>query len=601
MNRTLVLETIKKIGQQVRLCGWVNRRRDHGKLIFIDLRDRSGLVQIVGGKELGDLKPEYVVEIVGKVKRRLPKTVNPKIETGKIEIEVEKAKIIAQSDSLPFDIGREHLDLELPTLLDYRSLTLRHPKIKAIFHVQEVLIDAFRQKLKSLGFTEFQAPTIVPVATEGGAEIFPVKYYDHTVYLSQSPQLYKQILVSIFERGFTIGRAYRAEPSVTTRHLTEYISLDCEFGFIDSWTQLMDAAEDVVRFLIGQVEEKCPAELKLYQVKVPQFGKQVPRIRLQEALEIIYKRTGRDSRNEPDLAPEDEREICRWSRDEFGSDFVFVTHYPTKKRPFYTFPDPENREETLSFDLIGTGFEWITGGQRINDYDQLVTNIKKWGNDPDDFEVYLQAFKYGMPPEGGFAIGAERVTQGILGLENIREASLFPRDMERVDIRLSTLKVTKKPAAQSLFKTLVRLLKDNQVKYQLYRHKPVYTSRQAAEARGTKIEQGAKALVVLADKKPVLAVFSAAGELDIPKFRKLLKVRELKLAQAGQVKQITGVDVGAVPPFGSLLGLITYVDQDLAESKEIAFNAGSRSRSIKIAYNDFCLLAKPNFGRFMKK
>jgi nondiscriminating aspartyl-tRNA synthetase len=437
MKRTLVVETPKKTGQKVRLSGWVNRRRDHGKLIFIDLRDRSGIIQIVGDKILADLRAEHVVEIEGQVKKRSPKTINPALPTGKIELEAQKIKVLSPAQELPFDMGQPSLEVELPTLLDHRSLTLRHPKIKAIFRIQEVLIQAFRQKLVSLDFTEFQAPTLVPSVTEGGAEVFAVQYFDHQVYLGQSPQLYKQIMVSIFERGFTVGRAYRAEPSVTTRHLTEYISLDCEFGFLDSWTELMDVAEEVIRFIIKEVGEKCPGELKFFETKLPQFGKKIPRIKLKEALKIIYKRTGQDNRQEPDLTPEDEREICRWSREKYGSDFVFVTHYPTKKRPFYTFPDPEDPKFTLSFDLVGTGFEWITGGQRIHDYAQLVKNIKKWGNKPEDFEIYLQAFKYGMPPEGGWCIGAERATQGILGLKNIREASLFPRDMERVDIRLN--------------------------------------------------------------------------------------------------------------------------------------------------------------------
>lgn len=440
MERVLISQTPQLVGKKVRLLGWVNRRRDHGQLVFIDLRDRSGLIQVVGQEKLGDLRTEDVIEVIGQVRKRPPKLVNPKIALGQIEIKAEKTKIIAKSASLPFDTSKEDLDLELPTLLDHRSLTLRHPKIRAIFKVQEVLIDAFRQKLKALDFTEFQPPTIVPTATEGGAEIFAVQYFDHQAYLGQSPQLYKQIMVSVFERVFAVTKAYRAEPSLTTRHLTEYISLDCEFGFIDSWTELMDIADQVVRFIFAQIKENCAPELKLYDITLPQFGQKTPRLKLKEAQEIIYQRTKRDNRRQPDLEPEDEREICRWSREKHASDFVFITHYPTKKRPFYTFPDPQDPDSTLSFDLIGTGFEWITGGQRINDYDQLLANIKKWKLNPADFEIYLQSFKYGMPPEGGWCLGAERAVQGILGLSNVRQASLFPRDMERIDIRLSTLK-----------------------------------------------------------------------------------------------------------------------------------------------------------------
>jgi len=315
---------------------------------------------------------------------------------------------------------------------------MRHPKIAAIFKVQEVIIETFRKMLKEMGFIEFQAPILVPAQAEGGAQIFPVQYFNHQVYLGQSPQLYKQMVLGAFEKVFTVTHAFRAEPSVTTRHLTEYISLDAEMAFISSWQEIITVAQDLVKKITAEVEKKCSAQLQMYQAKVPKAPAKFPQLKLREAQEIIYKRTKKDSRTEPDLSPADEEEICKWALEEKGSDFVFITHYPTSKRPFYTFPDPEDPEYTLSFDLLGRGLEWITGGQRINDYKQLVENVKKWGNKPKDFELYLQAFRYGMPPEGGFAMGAERITKQILGLENVREASLFPRDMERVDIRLST-------------------------------------------------------------------------------------------------------------------------------------------------------------------
>ncbi|MBN1262849.1 MAG: aspartate--tRNA(Asn) ligase [Candidatus Pacebacteria bacterium] len=600
MRRTLAAETTQKIGQKIRLAGWVNRRRNHGKLIFVDLRDRSGIVQLVGGKELDSLRPEDVIEVSGSVKKRSFQTVNPKLKTGQIEIEVEKNTLLSPAESLPFDMSQSELKLELPTLLDHRSLTLRHPKIKAIFRVQEVIIQAFREKLLGLGFAEFQAPTLVPGITEGGAEVFPVRYFDHEIYLGQSPQLYKQIAVSVFERGFTVGRAYRAEPSVTTRHLTEYISLDCEFGFINDWTELMDVAEIVVRHIMARVGEKCPEELKMYQVALPEFGQEIPRIKLQKALEIIYGQTGVDNRGEPDLSPEDERELTRWSKEKYGSDFVFVTHYPTKKRPFYTYPDPEDPELTLSFDLVGTGFEWITGGQRIHNYQQLVENIKKWGNRPEDFEIYLQAFKYGMPPEGGWCIGAERATQGILGLANIRQASLFPRDMERVDVRLSALRVKKVKTKKNVLTDLIKLLKDKRINYQLLKHKAAFTSEESTKVRKTRLEQGAKALVMFADKKPVLLVLSAANKVDSRLFKKAFGFKDLKMAAPEEVKEITGVEIGAVPPFGNLFNLKTFIDEGLGRNREIVFNAGSHTRSVRLTYRDFCLLAKPAKGRFAK-
>ncbi|MFI5241070.1 MAG: aspartate--tRNA(Asn) ligase, partial [Microgenomates group bacterium] len=314
---------------------------------------------------------------------------------------------------------------------------LRHPKVKAIFKVQEVVIDAFRRALQSKEFIEFQAPSIISSAPEGGAEIFEIKYFEHKAYLAQSPQLYKSLLVSIFERVFSVNKVFRAEPSVTTRHLTEVVSLDAEFGFIKDYMEVKAMAEYTIKFILDEVREKCAEELEMYGATVPSVSKEIPIIKLREAQEIIFKRTGRDCRSEKDLAPEDEREICKWSLEEHKSDLVFVSHYPTKFRPFYTYPDPETPEFNQGFDLIGRGTEWMTGGRRIHDYKTLLEHAKEWGVSAENIELYLQAFKFGMPPLGGFAFGAERITMHILGLKNVREASLFPRDMERVDTRFS--------------------------------------------------------------------------------------------------------------------------------------------------------------------
>ena len=437
MKTLFVEDLVNKIGEEIEIKGWINTKRDHKKIVFLDIRDKSGIVQAVGDEKFKALSPEDVVIIKGLVKKRPEKLINSKLKTGAIEIEAREFEIIAKAEELPFDISKENLELSLPVLLDNRSLTLRHPKIKAIFLVQETITQTFRETMKNLGFTEFQAPTIVATATEGGAEVFPVKYFDYTTYLAQSPQFYKQIMVSIFEKVFTVSHAYRAEPSVTTRHLTEYVGLDAEMGFIDSWTEVMDTAEKLLKNIMQTVEKKHADILKIYNISVPKISDKIPRIKLQEAKQIIFERTGRDIRQEPDLDPEGEKEMWRYANEKYGSELIFITHYPTKKRPMYTYPDPQNPEETLSFDLIGRGQEWITGGQRINDYQTLIGNIKKWKCNPKDFEIpYLQAFKYGMPPEGGFCIGLERITMNILGLANIREATLFPRDMERVDIRL---------------------------------------------------------------------------------------------------------------------------------------------------------------------
>ena len=436
MERILICETPKKIGEKVQISGFVNIVRSHGKIAFADIADRSGTVQIVGGEAVSGLRSQFAVTVTGTVNERPERMINDKISTGKIEISVDKIEVLAKSDEMPFDMGADTLNLELPTLLDYRTLSLRHNKIKEIFKVQAKVLEGFRNAATDLGCTEISVPTISASSTEGGAEVFTVDYYDHKAFMTQSPQLYKQMLVPSLERVFTIAKAYRAEPSVTTRHLSEATQMDCELGFVN-FEELLDALESVGTKTLKHVEENCEKILLDYGVPKLSISNKVPRLKMREAQEIIFKRTGVDHRTEKDLEPEDEKEICKWALEEKGSDLVTITHYPTAKRAFYTKPDPENPEFSLSYDLLFRGIEILSGSQRVSDYNELVDAIKGRGMDPKNFEMYLQAFKYGMPPEGGFSFGLERITMKLLNLGNVREASLFPRDMERVDFRFN--------------------------------------------------------------------------------------------------------------------------------------------------------------------
>ncbi|OGD78209.1 aspartate--tRNA(Asn) ligase [Candidatus Collierbacteria bacterium RIFOXYB1_FULL_49_13] len=437
MKRTLILDTLKAVGESVTIKGWVHVRRDHGKIVFLDIRDRSGMIQVVGSEVTKDARPQSVVYITGTVQKRPDRLVNPNLPTGTVELSLQSIEVVSKAEELPLDMGAADLNLELPTMLDYRALTLRHPKQAAIFKIQAVIIDAFRRFLQEQDFTEFQSPNIISSAPEGGAEVFSLDYFGHQAFLSQSPQLYKSLLVSIYERVFSVNKVFRAEPSVTTRHLTEVVSLDAEMGFIEDYLEVMDMAESTIKFILAEVEKHCGPELTLLEATLPQVSDQLPRLKLTEALEIIYQRTGRDHRSEKDLDPEDEREICRYALEEFGSDLIFISHYYTKKKPFYTYADPENPEFNQGFDLLGRGVEWMTGGRRVHDYQEIQTRIKDWGMDPGKIELYLQSLRFGMPPLGGFAFGAERITMHLLQLPNIRLASLFPRDMERIDSRLS--------------------------------------------------------------------------------------------------------------------------------------------------------------------
>ena len=444
MKRILSSQAISNIEKKIKVSGWIQSVRLHGKIVFLDLRDREGIIQIVFTPKNEDvydlsqtLKNEWVISVEGTVKKRPEKMINPEIESGTIELEGEKIEILSESKTPPFEL--KNLNLSLTNLLDYRPLTLRSKEIKAIFKIKEKMIQGFRESLRDDGFSEFQSPVIVPTSTEGGAEIFHLEYFNYDAYLAQSPQFYKQIMVGVHERAFTVAHVCRAEPSMTTRHMSEYISLDAEMGFIDSWKDIMDVCEKTIRDILKKVGKECSEELKLFEEKIPDLSSEFPKIKMREAQEIIFQRTGRDNRKEPDLEPQDEKDICDWAKEKYNSDFIFITHYPTSKRPFYTYKDSEDPEYTLSFDLLYRGLEVVTGGRRINDYKELVESIKKHGNDPKDFSFYLQAFKYGMPPEGGFAIGSERLVKQTIGLSSVKEANLFPRDMIRIDQRLSTL------------------------------------------------------------------------------------------------------------------------------------------------------------------
>lgn len=444
MTRTLISQTPQQVGKEVVVDGWIQTVRKHGKIAFFDMYDRSGLLQVVAVspevlQEANKLEQRTAVKVTGLVKERGEKYFNTAIATGKVELEAKQVEILSMPETLPFDMGGKDLNLELPTLLDYRSLTLKHETQRDIFTVQAAIADEFRNAARELDCMEIFVPTIVAGATEGGAEVFSVDYFDKKAYMSQSPQLYKQMMVGVFERVFTIAKAYRAEPSVTTRHLTEATQMDVEIAFIESFEELLDALEFVGTSVIQKVAERYPDILAKFGVNKPLTTAKVPRLTLREAQEIITKRTGRDLSKEKDMNPEDEKEICAWAKEEKKSDFVTITHFPMEKKPFYTHPDPKNPEYSLSYDLLFRGIEVLSGSRRVNDHDQLVKQMKEKKVNPESFRLYLMAFKYGMPPEGGFSFGLERLTMKLLELQNIREASLFPRDMERIDERLSVL------------------------------------------------------------------------------------------------------------------------------------------------------------------
>lgn len=433
MNRTLIKDLAAAVGQEVVIKGWVDVRRDQGKMVFFEFRDRTGRVQgvVLPGSEVMDiaktLAKECVVSVTAIVNERPTKNVNDKVMNGTIELEVKGIDVLAKAEILPFDMSETGYNLELTTELDHRALTLRHPRNQAIFKVSAVIIDAFREFMKSEDFFEFQAPSMVPATAEGGAEVFKIDYFDKKAFLSQSPQLYKQIVMTAFERVFSVNKVFRAEPSQTTRHLTEVVSLDAEMAFIDSWKDIRDMSQRTVRYILGDLKKRCSAELAYLQAELPTMIDETPTLSLTEA----FAKLGIEA--DKDLNPEQERKLCEVIKAETGSDFVYVYGYPTRQKPFYVYPNPERPEFNEGMDLLCRGVEWLSGGRRINDYKQLMDHVQKWEMDPEKISMFLEAFRYGVPPEGGFAFGAERMTMQILGLKNIREATMFPRDMNRID------------------------------------------------------------------------------------------------------------------------------------------------------------------------
>ncbi|MCE9628734.1 MAG: aspartate--tRNA(Asn) ligase [Candidatus Vogelbacteria bacterium] len=442
MERTYIKNLQGKIGQEVSISGWVDVRRDQGKMIFIDLRDVTGKVQMVALPNheealavANQVRPEWVIQVTGKVNERPPKNIKEGAQNGNLEIEILNIEILGKAKELPFDKDTE---LNLDTYLDNLPLTLRTDRSRAIFKVQSEIIKAYRAFLNQEGFTEFQAPKLIGDDAEGSGEVFEVKYlYDKTAHLATSPQLYKQIMVGIFERVFTTGNVFRAEKHSTSRHLNEYTSIDIEMGFIKDHTDIMSMENKLMKHITNHLQTTCQAEFTLLGAEIPNVPDKIPSLKLREAQALILKETGKDKTNEPDLEPEDERWLCEWSKKEHDSDFCFVTHYPVSKRPFYTFEDDQDIGFTKSFDLLFRGVEITTGGQRRHDYDNLIEGAKMKGLNPDNFSFYLQAFKYGIPPHGGWGMGLERLTAKFLNIANVKEATLFPRDINRIDTLLS--------------------------------------------------------------------------------------------------------------------------------------------------------------------
>ena len=426
--RTLTLKLKNRVGEKVLIKGWVHRIRVLKSVTFIILRDRSGYVQCVfeGKPEwTKGLKLETVISIEGLVcvSKNQYQPVEIQGETLEIENEV--------TEDLPIQINGDLLEVNLETVLNNRVLSLRHLQNQALFKIQALIVSAFRQFLEANDFMEMFTPKIVKEGAEGGSEIFKLDYFGETAYLAQSPQFYKQMMVIAgFERVYEIGSVYRAEQHSTKRHLNEYVSMDFEMGFIEDEYEIMAMEEQLLKFIFQILAEKGKHQLELLGIECPVVPEIIPKLKMSEAIEILknhYQRHELDG----DLDPQGEREIADYIKNKFGSEFVFITHYPRHKRPMYT-KCYNDSDETHSFDLLFRGLEITTGGQRINEKAILIKSMLAKGLNPEFYSSYLEAFKYGAPTHGGLAIGLERLTAQILDLNNVRLASLFPRDQQRL-------------------------------------------------------------------------------------------------------------------------------------------------------------------------
>jgi nondiscriminating aspartyl-tRNA synthetase len=431
LQRILSSDLRDAAGNPVRLAGWVHRRRQLATVSFLILRDRTGLAQVVlrddaGRKALAEITEETVVAVTGMA------VANPAAPGGVEVVDPEITVLSSVAEPPPVDLYRPVVSAALPTILDNAAVSLRHPRLAAPHVLAAASVAGFRKALEALGFVAVHTPKIVASATESGANVFALDYFGQRAYLAQSPQLYKQMLVGVFERVYEVGPVFRAEPHDTARHLAEYTSLDAELGYIDDHFDVLAVLRDALVGMVAEVADRCSQELELLDVAMPAVPESIPSVHFAEALALVGDDLGEDLSAEPDLAPEHERRICDWAVKVHGSEFIAVTGHPMIKRPFYTHPDPARPAYSNSFDLLFRGLELVTGGQRLHRYEDYVAALTAAGQPSEPFEGYLAAFRHGMPPHGGFAIGLERWVARLTSAANIREVTLFPRDLHRL-------------------------------------------------------------------------------------------------------------------------------------------------------------------------
>ena len=421
---------IAEDGSKVCTHGMVYSIKDMGEFGFVTIRKSNAIVQCIyskenSGFELSSISPESAVSVEGELKK------DDRAPNG-FEIHLTGLKVLSKpNEPTPVNLSKRKLGMSLETNLSMRPISLRNNKERAVFKIQEGIVRGFREFLFENNFTEMHSPKIVASGAEGGANIFKLNYFDKKAYLAQSPQFYKQMMVGVFERVFEIGPVFRAEKHNTARHLNEYTSVDFEMGFIDSFYDIIEMETGMLKRAFELLEKEYTIEIKILGLDIPKIDK-IPCIKFKDAKELVSKEYNRKIKDPFDLEPEEEQLISQLFEEKYDSEFVFVTHYPSKKRPFYAIDDPEDTKYTLSFDLLFRGMEITTGGQRIHDYNEQVEKMKVKNLDPADFETFLMIHKHGMPPHGGLGMGLERLCMKLMNETHVRTATLFPRDMTRL-------------------------------------------------------------------------------------------------------------------------------------------------------------------------
>jgi nondiscriminating aspartyl-tRNA synthetase len=601
MERIFAIELPQSVGKQVRLRGWLNNTRSFGKLTFLILRDKTGFAQIViqekeESAKLNGLQPGTILTVSGECASSQEAHFHAEIIHPSIEVENSIREVC------PIEYYKPELHNDLDFILDHRPITLRNRQVAAVFRIQAEIAHAYRLYMHDqIKAVEYFAPNITGASSEGGAEFFNVDYFGYTATLAQSSQLYKQMMVGVNERVFALMPFFRAEPSQTSRHLSEGKQLEFEIGFFKNWTEILDIQEKCIQFILRYLHIHAKNEIEILGNKIVSAPENVPlpRLTFAEAQQLYFERTGIDERQEPDLSPAAERELCAWSAEKWGTDLVFIIDWKKEKRPFYAYPKEDNPELTNTFDLLCAGTEITSGGQRRHTYESVLEGLQLKGMDPSNFGDYLSIFKYGMPAHGGFGMGLERLTMTLLKLKNIREASLFPSDTKR--IAGNRLKANIFFGAENIRNEIIRLLHLHKIDFDHLVHEATPTSEDSARVRKIKMEEGVKALILRgkSTKKNVQFNLPAHLKLDMKAVQETVG-EKCEFEDPAVIKERFGLTIGGVPPFGNLLNLDNYFDERILQEERAAFNCGLLTESILLRSSAFMAIAEPKFGKFSK-